>query len=359
MHLPPALVTPCLVVDIDVLDANIETMAKFAASRGIELRPHVKTHKCIQIATRQVAAGARGLTVATLAEAEIFADAGFRNLFIAYPLWADASRASRLRDLSQRISLQVGIDSAASAVRLAEAADSHLAGNDLEVLIEVDCGHHRTGVRPGAVAAIAEAAQRAGLSVLGVFTFPGHAYAPDAPATAAADEAAALAEASEALEIAGLIAPVVSGGSTPSAAHTGDGVTELRPGVYVFGDAQQLELGTIRESDVALVAAGTVVSRGPGRVVLNTGSKVLGADRHPWASGYGRILGEPDARVTALSEHHATVSWPGSELPELGTIVGVIPNHVCAAVNLADSLTVVQGRRIVDEWAVAARGANT
>lgn len=359
MRLPPGLVTPRLVVDSDVLDANIETMAKLAASRGLELRPHVKTHKCPQIASRQVAAGARGLTVATLAEAEIFADAGFRNLFIAYPLWADAGRAARVRDLSQRIALRVGIDSAESAVQLARAVDAHLPGNDVEVLIEVDSGQHRTGVHPSEVAAIATAAQRAGLSVLGVFTFPGHAYAPDAPATAAADEAAALAAASEALSALGLIAPVVSGGSTPSAAHTGAGLTELRPGVYVFGDAQQLELGTIRESDIALVAVGTVVSRGPGRIVLDAGSKVLGADRPTWASGYGRILGEPGARVTALSEHHATVSWPGSELPELGTVLPVIPNHVCAAVNLADSLTVIRGRRVIEEWPVAARGANT
>lgn len=359
MRLPAGLVTPRLVVDPDVLDDNIETMAKLAAARGLELRPHVKTHKCLPIATRQVAAGARGLTVATLAEAEIFADAGFRNLFIAYPLWADGDRGPRVRDLSQRIALRVGIDSAPSAVRLAQAVDADRAGNDVEVLIEVDSGQHRTGVAPSEVAAIATAAQRAGLSVLGVFTFPGHAYAPDAPATAAADEAAALSAASQALAAIGLIAPVVSGGSTPSAAHTGGGLTELRPGVYVFGDAQQLELGTARESDIALIAAGTVVSRRPGHVVLDTGSKVLGADRPAWASGFGRILGEPDARIIALAEHHATVSWPRPELPELGTLVPVVPNHVCAAVNLADSLTVVRGGRIVDEWPVAARGANT
>ncbi len=150
-----------------------------------------------------------------------------------------------------------------------------------------------------------------------------------------------------------------SGGSTPSAAHTGAGLTELRPGVYVFGDAQQLELGTTGAEAIALVAAGTVVSRGPGRVVLDVGSKVLGADRPAWATGFGRVPGQPGARVSALSEHHATVTWPDEPLPELGAAVAVVPNHVCAAVNLADELVVVRAGSVVDRWPVAARGANT
>ena len=353
MRLPDDLVTPCLVVDAARLDANLAAMAGFAAGRGLDLRPHAKTHKCLPVAELQLAAGATGLTVATVAEAEVFAAGGCTDLFIAYPIWVDRARAGRVRALAERVALRVGVDSAEAAEVLGRAVPG------LEVLVEVDSGHHRTGVAPSDAGTVAAAAARAGLLVRGVFTFPGHAYAPSAPATAAADEAAALAAAAAALGAAGLDAEVRSGGSTPSAAYTETGLTELRPGVYVFGDAQQLELGTIGEDALALVAAGTVVSRGQGRVVLDLGSKVLGADRPAWATGFGRVPGAPEARVVALSEHHATVSWPAGPLPALGATVAVAPNHVCAAVNLADELVVVRDGTVVDRWPVAARGANT
>jgi D-serine deaminase-like pyridoxal phosphate-dependent protein len=233
-----------------------------------------------------------------------------------------------------------------------------------EVLVEVDVGHHRTGVAPDGAGEVAVAAARAGLRVRGVFTFPGHGYGPGAAGAAAADEAGSLARAAEVVREAGVPVDVVSGGSTPTAAHAAAGLrpslTELRPGVYVFGDAQQVELGTCAFADVALTAAATVVSRGPGRVVLDAGSKVLGADRPPWTTGFGRLLDHPGARLTALSEHHATVAWPdGSAVPSLGATLRVVPNHVCAAVNLADELVVVSGGVVVDRWPVAARGANS
>jgi D-serine deaminase-like pyridoxal phosphate-dependent protein len=349
-------VTPCLVVDVDVMTANIAAMAATAAERGLALRPHAKTHKSPEIARRQLAAGAVGLTVATVAEAEVFVAAGCTDVLIAYPLWVDAARGARLRALREQARIGVGVDSAEGA----EAVARH-AGRGLEVLVEVDSGHHRTGVEPAAAGGLAVAAARAGLRIAGVFTFPGHGYAPGGSARAALDEAEALAAAAESLARAGVPATVRSGGSTPTAAFTAAGtVTELRPGVYVFGDAQQWELGTADASALALVAAATVVARAPGRVVLDAGSKVLGADRPPWASGFGRVLDHPGARVTALSEHHATVDWPGpAEPPQRGDVVSVVPNHVCAAVNLADTLTAVRNGAVVDVWPVAARGANT
>jgi D-serine deaminase-like pyridoxal phosphate-dependent protein len=332
-------------------------MAKLARHRGVSLRPHVKTHKCREIATRQTGAGAVGITVATISEAELFADAGFRDVFIAYPLWVDRSRGTRLRSLAERCSLQVGIDSREGAEALSRNT-GHQGG--LDVLVEIDSGHHRSGVDPGAAAAVALAAVRAGLSVRGIFTFAGHGYGPGLAVQAAADEARALALATEGLVAAGCEVGVVSGGSTPTAALSDAGVlSEMRPGVYVFNDAQQLEMGTCAMGDVALSAAATVVSRASGRLVLDAGSKVLGADRPPWASGYGRVAEEPDARVSALSEHHATVAWPeSSPLPELGTVLRVVPNHVCSAVNLAEELVVVRGGVVIDHWRVAARGAN-
>lgn len=343
--------TPALLIDHDVLDRNIERMAMSVRTRGVTLRPHAKTHKCPDIARLQIAAGAAGLTVATVSEAEVFADAGFGDLFVAYPLWVDAARGARLTALAERARVTAGIDSAEGARALARHA-----GTAIEVLVEIDSGHHRTGVAPGRADAVATAATAVGLTVAGVFTFPGHSYGPGKPVVAASDEAAALRTAADSLRGAGIEPRIVSGGSTPTA-HLDTSATELRPGVYVFGDAQQLELGTITEAEVALTVLATVVSARDGVVVLDAGSKSLGADRASWATGYGRILGVPDARITALSEHHATVGWPDHvPRPGLGARVQVIPNHVCNAVNLADELVVVRGGAVVDHWPVAARG---
>jgi D-serine deaminase-like pyridoxal phosphate-dependent protein len=208
---------------------------------------------------------------------------------------------------------------------------------------------------------VAAAASRAGLEVLGVFTFPGHGYQPDGRGQAAADEATALDVGARSLQRVSVDPVVRSGGSTPTAALAdAASLTEMRPGVYAFNDAQQAELGSCGWSDVALTAAATVVSRSGQQVVVDAGSKVLGADRPTWTTGGGRLLDHPDARIVALSEHHGTVVFPeGSALPALGEVVRVVPNHVCSAVNLGDQLVVVSAGRQVEHWAVAARGANT
>jgi D-serine deaminase-like pyridoxal phosphate-dependent protein len=349
--------TPCVVVDRDVLDRNIAAMSRAATAAGWALRPHAKTHKCLEIARRQLDAGAVGITVATVSEAEVFVAAGCTDVFIAYPLWVDRRRGARLTALLERSALRIGIDSAAGAEALAEHT---AADGTVEVLVEIDSGHHRTGVARDQAGGVAAAALAAGLRVAGVFTFPGHAYGPGLAGRAAADEAEALARAARSLHAAGVPADVLSGGSTPTAAVTAPGtLTELRPGVYVFGDAQQFELGTCTMDDIALTVAATVVSRAGGRVVLDSGSKVLGADRPAWVSGFGRLADYPEARISALSEHHATVTWPpDSPLPALGAVLRVVPNHVCATVNLADELVVVAEGVEVDRWRVAARGAN-
>jgi D-serine deaminase-like pyridoxal phosphate-dependent protein len=354
--LPADLQTPCLVVDRDVLETNLVAMADRARDHGFTLRPHAKTHKCLEIAGRQLALGAVGLTVATVGEAEVFADAGFTDLFIAYPVWAAGMRGTRLRALAERVELLVGVDSAEGVEVLAHA----LAGTEADVVIEVDSGHHRTGVAPERAGEVAAAAQRYGLDVAGVFTFPGHSYGPRRRKQAALDEARALQEADARLRQAGVDEALRSGGSTPTAALVIEGaLNEMRPGVYVFNDAQQVELGAADWDAVALTAAATVVNRHGRDLVLDSGSKVLGADRPTWASGSGRLPDYPHARISALSEHHATVSFAeDAPLPELGSLVRVAPNHVCAAVNLADVLVITAGGAVVDEWQVAARGRN-
>jgi D-serine deaminase-like pyridoxal phosphate-dependent protein len=341
--------TPYLAIDPAIVEANIAAMAATARERGLALRPHVKTHKCLPIAQRQLAAGAAGLTVATVGEAEIFA-AVCDDLFIAYPLWVDDAKAARLKALRDNgICLAVGVDSIAAAEQLARTA------GPIDVLIEVDCGHHRSGIQPHAAGSIAAAAAGVGLTVRGVFTFPGHGYVPGTAKDVAQQEEAALATARDAVSAAGQPVDVVSGGSTPTAPSMRGGVvTEYRPGVYVFNDAQQLALGTCTVDQLALWAVATVVSiPEPGRFVLDAGSKALGADRPAWLDTHGFLLDIPEAAIVQLSEHHAVVTYDGP-VPALGERVRVVPNHVCNTVNLNAALYAGPA----DVWPVAARDRN-
>ncbi|ESV62433.1 alanine racemase, N-terminal domain protein [Mycobacteroides abscessus MAB_091912_2446] len=209
--------TPFLAVDLAVMDRNIERLAGRLRGTDIQLRPHAKSHKCVEIAQRQIDSGAIGLTVATIREAEVFAEAGFTDLFIAYPLWVTAQKARRLRQVASRAALRVAVDSAASAQQLAE----HLGDLPLTVVVEVDSGHHRTGVAPDEAGPVAAAARSAGLNVVGIFTFPGHGYTPGQRAEVAAQESHALDTAAASLRAQGIDPSVRSGGSTrPSAQPT-------------------------------------------------------------------------------------------------------------------------------------------
>ncbi|MEV0116090.1 alanine racemase [Streptomyces sp. NPDC050844] len=362
ISLPRGLATPALVVDPDVLDRNISRMAEASRSQGFALRPHAKSHKCAQIADRQLRAGARGLSVATISEAEAFARSGVDDMFIAFPVWLDADKARRLRRLADEVALRVGVESVEGARRLGDAVRD--SARPVEVLIEVDSGNHRTGVLPHAAAEVGKAVADAGLDVVGVFTFPGHGYGHDARARerAARDEEHALGEAAQVLRDLGLDVQVVSGGSTPTVGQWQPGpVNELRPGVYVFNDATQLAIGTCGVEDLALAAAATVISvPAPGRFVLDVGSKVLGSDRSPWVTGHGYMPRFPQGTITGLWEHHAVVRLPdGVQGPRLGSVVAVVPNHVCTPVNLADGLLVVRDGEVLDRWPVSARGTNT
>jgi len=280
-----------VLVDIDALERNITSWASRLREKGVGLRPHTKTSKCIPVIQRQVAAGVVGLTVATLGEAEVLADAGFDDLFQAYPLWAGRpERSRRVRDLHERVSLMVGVESVEAAVALGAA----VKGSDhaLAVLIEVDPGLHRSGVDPSQVVEIARAAASAGLKVRGAFAFGGHGYAAcDAAPMAGADEVRSLSMLGELLTGAGFVATILSAGSTPTAMFSAHSpVTDERPGTYVFQDAQQVTLGTADISEVALVVTATVVASHPdGRFVLDTGSKALAADRPMWSPGHGLL----------------------------------------------------------------------
>ncbi len=356
--------TPLLIVDLDRLDANIERMAAVMRERGIALRPHAKTHKSLEVARRQVAAGAVGLTVATIGEAEVFADGGIEDLFIAYPVHANGPKVERLRRLAGRCRLSVGVDSTEGVERLAAGFRGSSAA--IGVLVEIDCGGRRSGVLPDRAGELARRAADAGLSVSGVFTHAGQSYAsPDRRSAAADEEVAGLAVAAESLGAAGIEPTVISAGSTPTAPLSArQPVTEERPGTYVFGDRQQSALAgdPVDESgSVALVVAATVVSHGArGGFLVDAGAKILGKDTAAYVAGHGAVLGYPDAVLARVNDHHGVAEVAeGTPRPPIGDVVWIIPNHVCPVVNLVDELTVVQGGRIVDRWRVDARGRNS
>jgi D-serine deaminase-like pyridoxal phosphate-dependent protein len=353
--------TPALVVDLDRVDAAIDRMATIMRERGIALRPHAKTHKNLEIGRRQVAAGATGLTVGTIGEAEVFADGGLDDLFIAYPMVPLGPKAGRLRALATRARLRLGVDSATGVRAVADAlgADRGL----VRLLVEIDSGGRRSGVAPARAGSLARAATELGLAVIGVFTHGGHGYAgPGATAGAAEDEVAALSEAAASLRAVGVEASVISAGSTPTALGSARGpITEERPGTYVVGDRQQVRLGSIAPDAIAAVVAARVVSVHPdaGRFVIDAGAKILGKDTTSYAPGYGEIPELDHAVIDRVADYHGVVEvGAGRQMPEVGRVVLVVPNHICPVVNTVDTFLAAQGGRVVGRWRVDARGRN-
>ena len=356
----PDLDTPSVVVDLDVLERNVSAMAARGRETGVRLRPHAKTHKIPEIGRLQLAAGASGISLAKTGEAEVFAAAGFDDLFLAYPVLG-ADKARRLLALSDRVRLAVGADSVEGASSL--GAVFHAAGRRLDVLLKVDCGYHRVGVSPErAVEMARRIADVPGISLSGVFTHAGHAYLATTRAEVdaiARQEGETLADAASAVRAAGLPVEEVSVGSTPTAraAMAVGGVTECRPGNYVYHDASQISLGTCEIGDCAMTVLATVVSvAAADRAVLDCGSKTLSSDAlRPRPGGHGWIAGRR-SRIEKLSEEHGVVRVEEGESFRVGEKVRVLPNHACVVSNLHDRIVLARGDRVEGEWAVAARG---
>lgn len=354
------LETPALVVDADVLETNLREMQDLARDAGVALRPHWKTHKSVDLAARQIELGAVGGTVAKAGEAEVFLAAGFRDVLVATPV-VDPRKIARLLAARGRADLSVLVESPEGLRRWATAAAR--ADRPVPVLLEVDVGMHRTGVPPGEGAVPLARAIRdaAGLELRGVMTHAGHAYAApsaDEIARIGREEGERLVRTAETLRAAGIPCDVVSVGSTPTVRHSArvTGVTEIRPGNYVFHDAIQVALGVVAEDRCALSVLATVTARpAPDRVVLDAGAKTLSTDRGARAiPGFGRLAGGDV--VGKLSEEHGLVTVDSASPRKIGDRVRIVPNHACVTVNLHDRLRVVRGTRVEAEWAVAARG---
>lgn len=349
--------TPQPIVVIDTLLSNVSQMQEFANTRGLDLRPHVKTHKCIEIGRLQIDAGACGITAGNIREAEVFAGGGFTDIFIAYPIWAAGSKAARIRHLAESIRLRVGVDSHAAIDRLADSM--HGASARLQVVVEVDCGAHRSGVAAELAGELARYATKVGLEPVGVYTYPGQGGSgPDARIPAADEQLAALATAVQSLQAVGIEPVVVSAGSTPTVEFSDRApITEIRPGEYVFYDLDNLRLGACAEDQVALFVAATVVSDTmPEHVIVDVGTKALGREGSP-QKGYGRALGVGDGRLLKLNEYHGFLAVDAADRPAVGTVLPIVPNHVCPVVNSYDELVVTDADGAsLERWAVAARG---
>ena len=355
--------TPALVVDLDALERNIAEMQEVARAAGVRLRPHTKTHKSPDIARMQVDAGANGITVAKLGEAEVMVAAGFDDMLIAYPIVGDAKLA-RLRAIAERASVRISLDSIEAAEGIGRVGLER--GEPIDVFVEVDTGHHRLGRPPGEPTAelALEISRVRGVDVLGLLTHAGHAYqsTPEELAGIGEREGADLAETAELCERDGLPIRELSVGSTPTARVVAGvaGVTEIRPGTYVFNDGQQMRLGTAREETCAARVLATVVSRPwADRFVIDAGTKALTADGTdgPPFSGRGVVAGRPDLMLDFLTEEHGIghVEHGGDEL-RIGDRLEVIPLHVCSTVNMFDIMHGVRDGKVVRTFAVEGRG---
>lgn len=354
------LPTPSVLVDLDVLESNVRGMQARAREAGLKLRPHAKTHKSPEVGRLQLAAGAAGLTLAKTSEAEVFASLGFEDIFLGYPIYG-ADKARRLLALADRIRLAVGVDSEAGARSLGDVF--HAAGRRLPVRLKIDCGYHRVGVAPEQAVAMAQrVASLPGLTFAGVFTHGGQGYAGRTPAEVAEAghlEGRVVAAAAEAIRSSGLPVGEVSLGSTPTAraGMSERGVTETRPGTYVYNDFSQVQLGSCRLEDCAMTIVATVVSSpAADRAVVDAGSKTLSNDPlRPEGPGHGAILGRR-SRLARLSEEHGVIAVEPGESFAVGERVRILPNHACIVSNLHDRLVAVRGGRVEGWITVAARG---
>lgn len=356
-----ALITPAALVDLDIMEANLARMADYTAAHGLRLRPHTKTHKSPEVGAEQVRRGAVGLTVATLHEAHVMA-AVAGDLLLAHPP-VGAPKLERLLALPPELRVTVALDSGDALRALSAAAAA--AQRRIGVLVEVDLGMHRVGEPdPRAAAALArQANELPGVAWRGLMFYPGHIRQHvDDQHTALERLAADLAVHLDALRAEGLEPEIVSAGSTPAAfgSHRVAGLTEIRPGTYVYNDRTTAAIGACAWADCAYSVYATVVSTAvPGQAVVDAGSKALAREelRGADGGGFGALLDRPDVVVSGLSEEHGILDLSRTDWrPRVGERVRIVPNHVCVSVNLHPRIHGVRGETIERTWPVVARG---
>ncbi len=358
--------TPHLLIDVLRMRRNIEKMSCVARELGVRLRPHVKTHKIPKIAREQLEAGAAGITVAKVSEAEVMAEDGIQDIFIAYPL-VTSSKIERALRLSERIHLTVGVDGQEGARRLSELAASN--GQILDVRLEVDTGLKRTGVSSSeAVELASKIATLENLNLTGIYTYRGAVLEDGSPTLdlkkAGLEEGELMVSLAEQVREQGINIVDVSLGSTPTAAFAGEveGVTEIRPGTYVFYDRMQARLGACSPEECAAAVVVSVVSRpSEGLAIVDGGSKTFATDvppnREPLnLKGFGQVVDYPDAILERLTEEHGMLRVAAGDALKVGDTLRIVPNHVCSTVNLHNEVCFVDESGATERVVVAARG---
>jgi D-serine deaminase-like pyridoxal phosphate-dependent protein len=356
----PELSTPIPLVDLERLERNLDRMATYATTHRLALRPHIKTHKAPSVARQQVARGAIGLTCATPRELEVMSEVT-NDLLLAYPPVGGA-KLDRVMALPHSTRLTIAVDSAAVIEEIAAAA--RRAGRSVRILIEVDMGLHRVGVTtPNDAVALASLVRaRPPLEYAGITFYPGHLRDP-VPSHAGLEALSGeIARYIAALKAAGSAPAMVSGGSTPTAwnTHQVQGVTEFRPGTYVYNDRMTVALGACTWEDCAMTVLASVVSTAvPGQAIIDAGTKSLG--REPLSGGpdqgFGQVLEHPEVVVAKMWEEHGAIDLSKSSWrPAVGDRVRIVPNHVCVVTHLFDSAVGVRGNKVETSWPIAARG---
>ncbi len=339
------LETPSVLIDLDLMEANIATMQSRCDALGIAFRPHIKTHKIPDIARLQLEAGATGIACQKVSEAEVFAEAGFDDIQIPYNI-VGARKTRRLAALASSAKVTVTVDSQAVIDGIAAAAQE--VGSTIHMMVELVSLGQRTGTTPEAALALAK---RIGatdnLRLAGLMIYPS-----DAAIRPRLLETLAL------LDAAGIAAEVVSGGGSGAISdmHLLPELTEMRVGTCVFWDWNSVSAGYVGFDKCAMRVRASVVSANePGRVILDSGSKSIQSETIEEQFGY--IAEYPAARLYKVNEEHGYVDFSAYDsLPSVGEIAHIIPVHTCVVTNLHNQLYGVRGDSIEVIWDVAARG---
>ncbi len=353
--------TPAILIDVDIMEANLRRVAAYSADHGFRLRPHTKTHKIPLLGAKQLALGAAGLTVAKVGEAEVMVESGTPDLLVAYPV-IGYSKLTRLMQVARKIQVTVALDSLTAATQLSGAA--RLAQVQVGALVEVDVGLGRVGVAPADLPALAKAVGNLPhLEFLGFTFYPGHLKQMDEAGQLAMKRLSELVAAMVGeCRSAGMPARIVSGGSTPALYHSHlvDWLTEIRPGTYIFNDRNTADAGACDWTDCAATILTTVVSTRSGHMIVDGGSKTFSSDRTSVTGDptFGLVREAPGALFHKMNEEHGYIDLRRAERQDfaIGDHVRILPNHICVAMNLHEQVYGVRGEEVVEVWKVAARG---
>ena len=346
--------TPALIIDKRKLEKNIKTMAKFAKNNKINLRPHVKTHKCPIIARMQIEAGAKGITVAKVSEAEVFVKNGFNDILIANEIVSE-EKIIKLLELAKENTISVAVDSIKNVKDL-DRLSSKLQ-IELNILIDIDVGLCRTGIKPGEPALeLAQLVSKAPmLNLKGIMGYEGHLSFikdPEEKETKTRICMQKLIDTKTLFEDNSLKVSVISAGGTPTYKYAGSypGITEIQPGTYVFMDHHYAPM--LPEFEITLTILTTIISKPIKRMAtLDMGSKSVYYD------GYPKFIESRKIKVQVLTEEHCQVTYRGINL-EIADKIQAIPAHVCPTVNLYNYFTVIEDNELIGTWKISARGKN-